>query len=152
MVRARIPRNTVWSDTLLAAERHRALTGAIWGACSLAFGLAALLIARRRPGQSPLVLHFGGQMLLWGAAVLLLAVARLLTLEARDFTSAVRLERMLWFGSGLEIGIAGVGLTVAVASGLMGRRLSGVGAGLAIALHGAALAVLDVQLATAITR
>jgi hypothetical protein len=118
----------------------------------LIVGIVGVLIARRRAERSPLVFHFGAQMLTWGAGVVVLAVARYATLAPRDFVSAVRLERSLWFGSGLELGLAAAGVTTAVVSWAAGRRLGGVGAGIAVILQGLALAILDMRLAATITR
>jgi hypothetical protein len=142
----------VWSDTLLAAERNRALAGVVWGACSLAVGIVAILITRRRGERSPLIFHFGAQMLAWGAGVVVLAIASYATIAPRDLASAVRLERSLWFGSGLELGIAAAGAAIAVVSWVAGRRLGGVGAGMTVILQGLALAILDMRLAATITR
>jgi hypothetical protein len=91
-------------------------------------------------------------MLAWGAAVVVLSVARYAALVPRDLSSAVRLERAVWFSSGLELGLAGVGVTAAVVSWAAGRRLGGVGAGITVVLQGLALAILDMRLAAAITR
>jgi hypothetical protein len=91
-------------------------------------------------------------MLAWGAAAVMLSSARYATLGPRDLTSAVHLERALWFGSGLELGIAGAGVATAVVSWSVGRRLAGVGAGIAVVLQGLALAILDMRLAATIVR
>jgi hypothetical protein len=91
-------------------------------------------------------------MLAWATAVLVLSVARYAALAPRDLAGAVRLERALWFGSGLELGVAGAGVATAVVSWAAGRRLGGVGAGITIVLQGLALAILDMRLAATITR
>jgi hypothetical protein len=142
----------VWSDTLLTAEQHRALAGVVWGVCSLAVGVVAVVIARRRAERSALVFHFGAQMLAWGGAAVVLSVARYAALAPRDLGGAVRLERALWFGSGLELGIAGAGAAIALVSWAAGRRLGGVGAGITILLQGLALAIIDMRLAATIVR
>ncbi len=141
-----------WADTLLAAERiHLAKLG-IWALASIAAGSLVFTLLRLRGLTSPLLRHFAIQMVAWGAVcgAISLWAGRGVTL--RDLAGAVALERFVWLNIGLDIGYAGVGVTLALAGWSLGRRLGLVGAGTAIAIQGTALALLDLQLAAAILR
>jgi hypothetical protein len=142
----------MWADTLLAAERHHFLRAAIWGCSSLALGGGLIIVLAVKRHRSPLLTHFALQMAVWGGGVAALSVVRWRLVTLRDVTGATRLDRMVWFSTGLDLGIAGIGLAIAVACWLSGRRLGGLGAGVAIATQGLALMILDLQLIAAISR
>ena len=59
---------------------------------------------------------------------------------------------MLWLNIGLSIGFVLVGLTLVVLGWRAVRRLGLVGAGIAVALQGTALALLDLVLAGQVSR
>lgn len=136
----------MWSDTLLSAERAHLERLLAWGALGAAVGLALLVLARLPRGRSPLLLHFGLQMLVWGTAEALGAFAARSGLGLRDYAAATRLDRLLWLETGLDVGIVAAGAVLAVAAWMLARRLGAVGAGIAIALQGLALAVLHLSL------
>jgi hypothetical protein len=133
----------MFSDTLLAIERAHLLRVAAWGGGSVLVGtlvLAALALAR---ASSPLLRHFAFQTAAWGAIDLAIVAFAWRGLRLRDHAAAVSLDRFLWMNIGLDIGYVGVGLTIAVASWTLGRRLGGVGAGVGVMVQGLALLALD---------
>lgn len=142
----------MWADTLLAAEGAHVIRLLAWGGGSVLIGttlLAWLHVGHRR---SSLLQHFGIQTAAWGAVVLVIGVFARITLSPRDLASATRLDRLLWLNVGLDIGYALVGLTLVVVAWRFGRRLGLVGAGLAVVIQGLALALLDLLLASQISR
>ena len=64
-------------------------------------------------------------------------------LALRDYDGALALERFLWLNVGLDVGYVGVGVTLAWAGWVLGRRLGAVGAGLGVVTQGLALLVLE---------
>ncbi len=135
----------MWSDTLLALERAHLLRVALWGSGSVLAGslLLALLAARGRLGTSALVKHFAIQTAAWGAIDLALVALAWRGLALRDHAGATHFDRLLWLNLGLDAGYVGVGATLALTAWALGRRLGGVGAGLAIVTQGIALFLLD---------
>ncbi len=140
----------MWSDTLLTLERAHLLRVALWGGGSVLAGslLLALLAVRGRLAASALVKHFAIQTAAWGAVDLALVAVAWRSLALRDHAGAAQLERVLWLNIGLDAGYVGVGATLALTAWLLGRRLGGVGAGLAIVTQGLALFVLDLIVAS----
>ncbi|MBI2795495.1 MAG: hypothetical protein HYX65_02190 [Gemmatimonadetes bacterium] len=138
----------MWADTLLAAEHAHLARLALWAMASLLTGTALLAGLRVRRRASPLLDHFALQVAAWGAIDLLLAWAARGSLALRDFGSARSLERFLWLSTGLDAGFVAVGVTLAAAGWMLGRRLGAVGAGVGIVVQGLALLVLDLHLAT----
>jgi len=134
----------VFADSFLALERAHLVRLAVWGAASAFLGLVLLLLARR-PARSPLLFHFGLQTALWGAIDLAFVVAGWQGLALRDLQGAARVERLLWLNLGLDVGYVGIGATIAIAAWILGRRLGGVGAGIAIVVQGLALFLLDAR-------
>lgn len=141
-----------WADTLFAAERVHLLKLGVWSLSSIVAGTILLAVLRVRSLTSPLLRHFATQMLAWGAALAVVMVWGRSSLELRDLAGAVSLDRALWFRTGLEVGAIGVGLALAAAGWSSGRRLGLVGAGLGVIVQGAALALLDLQLAVHLIR
>ena len=142
----------MWADTLLAAERAHLLRLALWGAASLLIGTALVAVLRLGRPRSPLLKHFGIQTGAWGAVELGVALLLLRWLALRDLSGATRLDRRVWMNIGLDLGYVLVGITLAVIGWRAVRRFGLVGAGMAIVLQGAALAVLDLLLAGQISR
>jgi hypothetical protein len=142
----------MWADTLLAAEGVHAIRLLTWGAGSLLTGTALLawLYAGRR--HTALLEHFGIQTAAWGAAVLVLGAVARGSLALRDLGAATRLDRRLWLSIGLEAGVVMVGLVLVATGWRLGRRLGLVGAGLAVIVQGIALVLLDLLLASQISR
>jgi hypothetical protein len=135
----------VWADALLAAERAHLHQLLLWGGASCALG-ALLLLTAGRPQRSPIVFHFAAQSVAWGAAILAVGAGGLRSLQLRDLAGATRLDRFLWLNLGLDTGYVAVGATIAISAWLLGRRHGGVGAGIAIAVQGLALAVIATRL------
>jgi hypothetical protein len=142
----------MWADTLLVAERAHLLRLALWGAACLLVGTALIATVRIRQPPSALLKHFGIQTAIWGAVELGVALSLLRSLALRDLSGATRLDRMLWMNIGLDVGYVLVGVTLAVVGWRAVRRLGLIGAGVAIILQGAALAVIDLVLVGQISR
>ena len=142
----------MWTDTLLAVERAHLLRLALWGAASLLIGTALVAVLRLGRPRSPLLKHFGIQTGAWGAVELGVALLLLRSLALRDLSGATRLDRRVWMNIGLDVGYVLVGITLVVIGWRAVRRFGLVGAGMAIVLQGAALAVLDLLLAGQISR
>jgi len=73
-------------------------------------------------------------------------------IRLRDLAGATRLDRFLWLNIGLDAGYVLVGGTLLVLGWRLARRMGLVGAGLAVIVQGAALALLDLVLAGQISR
>jgi hypothetical protein len=142
----------MWADTLLAAERTHILQLALWGAASLLVGTALVAMLRIGRSRSSLLTHFGIQTAAWGAVELSASLLLLRSLSLRDLSGATRLDRMLWMNIGLDVGYALVGTTLVMIGWRAVRRLGLVGAGIAVVLQGAALAVIELLLAGQISR
>lgn len=141
-----------WADTLMIAERAHLLRLMAWGATSVLIGTALLAWVMRREPRSPLLQHFAIQTAAWGAIDLLLVALAYRSLAARDIAAATRLDRFVWLNIGLDAGYVMVGITLAVVGWRLGRRLGLVGAGIGVSVQGTALALLDLVLASHISR
>jgi hypothetical protein len=135
----------VWADALFAAERAHLHQLLLWGGASSAAGVL-LLLTVGRPRRSALIFHFSLQTVAWGVIVVAVAVAELRSLAMRDLSGATHLDRFLWLNLGLDIGYVAVGVTIASAGWIFGRRHGAIGAGVAIIVQGLALAVLAARL------
>ena len=142
----------MWSDTLLAAERAHLVQLALWGASSAILGTMLLAGVTIRRIVAPIIHWFAIHALVWGAAELILALVRWRTLVMRDVSAATRLDRFTWLNAGLDAGIVGVGLAIAVFAWMQGRRLGAVGAGLGILVQGLGLLVINLTFATMLAR
>ena len=118
----------------------------VWGAASVIAGTAiiALLVVRRV--RSPLLLQFGIQMLLFGAGAVAIARVRGRAVPLRDLASATRLDQILSFEAGLDVGVIAVGVALALCAVQFGRRQGPLGAGVALVTQGAALLALHGRL------
>lgn len=141
----------MYSDTLLALERAHFLQIVFWGGGSIMLATALLAAIAVRRIRSPLLLHFAVQCLAWGAIDLVVASVHLGRLTARDLNGAVSLERLLWLSAGLNAGFIGVGLTLALAGWLLGRRMALLGAGAGVIVQGLALLILNLRFVTALS-
>jgi hypothetical protein len=142
----------VWADTLLSAERQHLLRLLFWAGLSIiAATLVAVMLAARSV-RSPLLQQFAIQMAAWG--ILIGAVAALCWngMHLRDVAGAARLERMAWLNIGLNVGLVGIGVVLALTGRALGRRMSLVGAGVGIVVQGLALLLLDLQFAAVVSR
>ncbi len=142
----------MWADTLLAAERAYVIRLLVWGGGSMVAGTALLAWLRAGRRRSALLEHFGLQIAAWGAVELSLGLVLRGSLAARDLSGATRLDRFLWLNVGLDGGYLLVGATLVVTGWSLGRRMGMVGAGIAVVLQGIALALLDLVLASQISR
>jgi len=122
----------------------------MWAVLSVLLGVASWLLGRR--GRGTLLASFGLQLAAWGGLLIAVAGAMGVGVGMRDHAGAVRLDRTTWFAAGLACGLALAGAAVSLLGWLLGRRLSVVGAGLAVLVHGVAVAVLSLMLAGAIAR
>ena len=138
----------MFADTLLALERAHLLRLALWGAGSVLAGslLLALVALRRAAGDPALLRHFAIQTAAWGAVDLAIAAWAARGLALRDAAGAQQLDRILWLNLGLDVGYVGVGVTLALCGWRLARRAELVGAGLGVAVQGAALFLLDLVL------
>jgi hypothetical protein len=142
----------MWADTLEALERAHLLRLIVWGAASILAGTALIAWMKLSSRRSSLLSHFAMQCAAWGVAEVLLALMQVVRLAPRDLASATRLDRLLWLNVGLDAGYVLVGIVLAVVGWRLARALGPVGAGIAIVIQGLALSVLDLALATQITR
>lgn len=142
----------MWADTLLAAERAHIVRLLVWGGGGVLVATALLAWLHRGRRRSALLEHFGIQTAAWGAVEIAFGAIALATLATRDLAGATRLDRLLWLNVGLDAGYVLVGLTVLATGWRLGRRLGMVGAGLAIVVQGIALGLLDLVLASQISR
>jgi hypothetical protein len=142
----------MWADTLLAHERAHLLRLVLWGGASLLLGSTLIALLRLRGHRSSLLHHFSIQSALWGAIDLGIALVGLQRLELRDLAGATRLDRFLWLNVGLDAGYVMVGLTLLIIGARVLRRPGLVGAGLGVIVQGSALVLLDLLLASQISR
>ena len=142
----------MWSDTLLHAERAHLIRLAIWGVGSILAGTGVLALVAIRRTRSPLLSHFALQTASWGLIILAIAFLAWRTLAPRDAAGAARLDRLVWFNAGLDLGYAAVGATLALTGWVLGRRHGLVGAGIGILLQGLALTILDLHFTSVIAR
>jgi hypothetical protein len=150
----------MWSDVVLQIERLHVLRLLFWAAASVVAGTALLVMSVAQGRGSTLIRHFAGVCAALGAAELILGAIEYQRLALRDLAGATRLERVAWLQVGLYLGMAAVGLTMWVISRRVASRahsppeatLPTVGGGIAVALHGLALATLQLLLVAAISR
>jgi hypothetical protein len=144
----------VWADTILNAERQYVARMLAWAALSIiAATVIAVMLAARRI-RSPVLKHFAVQLGGWGLVLGLIGVMAWQGLHLRDLAGATRLERTTWLRVGFDLGVIGMGAVLGGASRWFGgaRSLAGMGAGAGLAVQGAALLVLDLQLVAAISK
>ena len=142
----------MWSDTLLAAERVHLIRLFLWAAGSAVLGTLIMAVLTFRRIAAPILAGFAIQALAWGVAELVLVTASWQILEMRDVSAATRLDRLTWFTAGLDVGITGVGIAIAVFGWVHGPRLATVGAGLGMLAQGLGLLVLQLTFASALAR
>ena len=142
----------MWADTLLSVERAHLLRLVLWGSVSLVIGGTLLIYLRSRGQRGALLDHFAIQTAAWGAIDLAFALNGVRTLALRDLAGATHLDRFLWLNIGLDAGYVMVGLTLVIAGWRLARRPGLIGAGLGVIVQGVALAMLDIGLASQISR
>jgi hypothetical protein len=142
----------MWADTLLAAERTHLLRLILWGGVSLILGATLRVFLKVRGERSALLEQFAIQTALWGAIELALSANALRSVGLRDLAGATQLDRFLWLNIGLELGYVLVGLTLLFIGWRFERRPGLIGAGVGVAVQGAALIILHLGLASQISR
>jgi hypothetical protein len=136
----------MWADTLLLLERGHLLRLASWGGASLVLGTAMLAWLTVRRTSAPLLRHFAIQTAAWGAVDLVICLASWRGLALRDYAGAQQLLNVLWLNTGLDVGYAAIGATLALTAWRWGARAGGIGAGLGVIVQGLALFLLDLRL------
>ncbi|HLV25617.1 MAG TPA: hypothetical protein VKZ41_04865 [Gemmatimonadales bacterium] len=143
----------MWSDLLFLAERAHLGRLLAWGSGSLLVGTLIILLALvRRRGQFPLLLNFGVVTGGWGLVHVAIAMGGLRALQMRDLAGFTRYDRSLWFALGLDIGLIGVGVALAVCGWVAERSPRFLGAGTATIAQGLALLVLHAAAISTIFR
>jgi hypothetical protein len=142
----------VFADTLLRAEQQYLLRLFVWCALSILAGTALATTLTIKRIRSPLLTQFALQMAIWGGAIGAIAIVRWTALGIRDLSGAARLERLVWFNVGLDVGFVAAGAVLGGAAWLFGRRAGPLGAGIAIMIQGLALVVINLQLAAVVSR
>lgn len=137
----------MWADTLLNLERGHLLRLGLWAVASVLVGGMLFLLFRRRENTA-FLRHFAVQMMAWGIIDGALVAWGWQGLALRDYASATQLQKFLWLNVGLDGGYVGIGITLAAASWILGKRLGAVGAGVGVVVQGFALLVLDLRLLT----
>lgn len=136
----------MWADTLLSLEQGHLLRLGAWAAVCMLAGTALLAWFSFARTDAPLPKHFAIQTAAWGAVNAAIAVWAWQGLEMRDYAGTQRLLNILWLNTGLDVGYAGVGGTLAITGWRFGRKLGAVGAGLGVVVQGVVLALLDLRL------
>lgn len=142
----------MWADTLFHAEQQHLLRLFLWAGLSILGGTAAAVTVAARRVRSPLLAHFAIQMAAWGTVIGVIAGVAWRGVHYRDVSGAARLERFLWMNIGLDMGYVAVGAVLGITAWALGKRMSGIGAGTAIVVQGAALLLMDLQFAAAVSR
>lgn len=142
----------MWSDTLLAAERSHLIHLALWGAISATLGTVLIALVMRRRVAAPIVVQFAIQTAVWGSIILAYAAYAWRGLSMRDVSGATRLDRAVWFSTGLDLGMIGIGIALAMSGWVLGRRLPVVGAGLGVIVQGLGLLVLHLTFISILAR
>ena len=142
----------MWADTILNAERQYVARMLVWAGLSIIAATTIVVMLAARRIKSPVLVHFAIQLGGWGVVLGLIGVLGWQGLHLRDLASATRLERASWLRVGFDIGVIGMGAVLFGASRCVGRSFAGMGAGAGLAVQGAALLVLDLQLVAAVSR
>lgn len=142
----------MFADDLLRAEQMHLFRLLVWGGASVVAGtLIFVALAWRRPGTT-ILRHFAIQSIGWGALEVAYAAVAWHGVQMRDLAGATRLDRLLWFNLGLDLGLVTVGAAIGLLGWAYNRRLNLVGAGAGVVLQGAALFLINAQLASMISR
>ena len=142
----------MWSDTLFAAERSHLIRVMLWAVTSTTLGTALVGFITLRRIAAPILQGFAVQVVAWGLLELIVAVTSSQLQTMRDVSAATRLDRLTWLHVGLDAGIVGIGIVLAIAAWMLGRRVALVGAGLGIVVQGLGLLVLHLTFASVIAR
>jgi hypothetical protein len=140
----------MYADTLLDLERGHLLRLGVWAALSVLIGALILGLMYWRKAIAPFVRHFAIQLLSWGLIDAAIVGWSWSDLAYRDYAHAMQMQKFLWLNVGLDAGYVGVGITLALAGWLIGKRPGVLGAGVGVVVQGFALFVLDLRLLTII--
>jgi hypothetical protein len=136
----------------LSAERQYVARTLAWAALSVVAATAIAVLLSVRRIKSPVLAQFAAQLGGWGLVVGLIGIIEWRGLHLRDLAGATRLERETWARVGFDAGVIGIGAVLLGASRAIGRNLAGMGAGTGLALQGAVLLLLDLQLVAVVSR
>lgn len=150
----------IWADVVLQIERLYLLRLLFWAATSTVAGTALLVLTMALGRGSIMIRRFAIVCALFGSVELIAGAIGYHRLALRDLAAATRLERFAWLQLGLYVGLVAVGATICALGQIVssraaaGRdiRLSVMGSGIAVALHGLALATLELLLLAALSR
>lgn len=142
----------MWADTIFRAEQAHLLRVLLWAALSIVAATLIVVMLAVRRAHSPLLRQFAMQTAIWGVVFAAIAAVRFNTLPMRDVAGAARLDRMIWFNVGLDVGFVAAGVVLAACAWTLAKRLGPLGAGLGIVVQGLALLVIDLQFAAAVSR
>lgn len=142
----------MWADSFLRVEQQHVFSLLLWGASTVlcATIIAITLAAQNR--RSPLLVHFATQLAVWGILATIVAGMEWHGIHLRDVASATRVERLMWLRTGFDIGVVGMGVTLAAVGRILARNPGASGAGMAIIMHGLALFAVDVRFVSAVSR
>jgi hypothetical protein len=136
----------MWADTLLLLERGHLQRLALWAIGCVLGGTGVLAWLALRRVEAPLLKQFAVQTAAWGAVNGAIAAWAWRGLVLRDFAGAQKLVNFLWLNTGLDVGYAAVGCTMALLAWRWGPKPGVLGAGVAVVVQGLALALLDLRL------
>ncbi|MEO7998668.1 MAG: hypothetical protein ABI852_14560 [Gemmatimonadaceae bacterium] len=140
----------MYADTLMDLERGHLLRLGMWAVLSVIVGALLLALVYWRKSNTSFLRHFAIQTLAWGVLDSAIVVWAWRGLEYRDYAHAMQLQKFLWLNVGLDGGYVGIGITLAIAGWMLGKRLGVLGAGVGVVVQGFALFVLDLRLLTVI--
>ena len=142
----------MFADSLLHAEQMHLFGLLIWGGGSVLVGTLVFVVVASRRLETTMLRHFAVQMVIWGLLEIAYVAIAWQGLGLRDVSGATRLDRLLWMNLGLDVGAITAGAAVATIGWLNGRRLGLLGAGVGVIVQGAALFLINAQLAALISR
>jgi hypothetical protein len=140
----------MFADSVRQLERAYLERLIMWGGVSIVAGTAVMVMLAAWHVRSALLKHFALQNLLWGVGAFLVGAVRSRSVPLRDLASATRLDQLLWFNAGLDVGIVAVGVVLTVAALKLGPRQGLAGAALGLIVQGAALFVIHGRLMVAL--
>lgn len=140
----------MYADTLMELERGHLLRLGLWALLSVVLGASLIGLIYWRKTGAPFLQHFAIQLFAWGLVDAAIVGWGWKSLAFRDYAAAMQLQKFLWLNVGLDAGYVGVGITIAIAGWLLGKRPGALGAGVGVVVQGFALFVLDLRLLTVI--
>jgi hypothetical protein len=138
------------ADSVMQLERAYLERLIMWGGVSIIAGTAVMATLTVWRARSPLLTHFALQNVLWGVGACVVGAVRWRVIPLRDLASATRLDQLLWFNAGLDVGIVAVGVALTIAALKLGPRQGLAGAALALIVQGAALFAIHGRLMVAL--